>query len=125
MAGRGSICGHGVAAGGNKDCPQTFAGDQPTAATEREERVLREKVKIIHRVRRILGQVDAIERTLEQEVSCSLRLIASVRGAVNGLMAELLECHIRTRVVDPGHESDAARAGAGEELIDVVRSYLR
>lgn len=89
--------------------------------------MLREKAKIVLRVRKIRGQVDAIERALEQEVSCPdrLRLIASVRGAVNGLMAELLECHIRSRVVDPGHEPDVARAGAGEELIEVVRSYLR
>jgi FrmR/RcnR family transcriptional regulator, repressor of frmRAB operon len=71
-----------------------------------EERVLdatREKSKLVNRVRRIRGQVEAIERALEQETGCSdtLRLIASVRGAINGLMAEVLEDHIRTRVIDP------------------------
>lgn len=87
----------------------------------------REKTKMIHRVRRIRGQLEAVERALEHEVSCPdrLRLIASARGAIDGLMAEVLECYIRARVVDPGHELDAARAGAGEELIEVVQSYLR
>ena len=87
----------------------------------------REKTKIIHRVHRIRGQVEAIERALEQEVGCpeTLRLIASARGAINGLMAELLEYHIRMRVVDPLHEPDTARALATEELIEVVQCYLR
>jgi DNA-binding FrmR family transcriptional regulator len=88
---------------------------------------IREKNKLVNRVRRIRGQVEAIERALEQETGCSdtLRLIASVRGAINGLMAEVLEDHIRTRVVDPLQEPDATRAIAAEELIEVVQCYLK
>jgi FrmR/RcnR family transcriptional regulator, repressor of frmRAB operon len=96
----------------------------------REERVLdtiREKTKMIHRARRIRGQVEAIERALEQETSCSdmLRLIASTRGAINGLMAEVLEDYIRTYVVNPLQELDATDAAAAEELIEVVQCYLK
>ncbi|MBT9470807.1 MAG: metal/formaldehyde-sensitive transcriptional repressor [Phenylobacterium sp.] len=88
---------------------------------------LREKSKLLGRVRRIRGQVEAIERALEAEVGCAdvLQLIASVRGAMNGLMAEVMEDHIRMHVVDPAHEPDPERAKGAEELIDVVRTYLK
>jgi DNA-binding FrmR family transcriptional regulator len=52
-------------------------------------------------------------------------LVASVRGAVNGLTAELLEDHIRHHVVDPAHEKDSERAKGAADLIDVVRTYLK
>ena len=88
---------------------------------------VREKTKLFNRVRRIRGQIEAVERALEQEIGCSdvLQLIAGARGAFNGLMAEVMEDHIRAHVIDPAHEPDAERAHAAEELIDVVRSYLK
>ena len=88
---------------------------------------IREKTKLLARVRRIRGQVEAIERALEAEIGCAdvLQVIASVRGAMNGLMAEVLEEHIRMHVVDPSCEPDAEKARGAEELIDVVRSYLK
>jgi FrmR/RcnR family transcriptional regulator, repressor of frmRAB operon len=87
----------------------------------------REKTKLRNRVRRIRGQVEAVERALEQEIGCSdvLQLITSARGAINGLMAEVLEDHIRMRVVDPLKEPDEGRAFAVEELINVVHSYFK
>ena len=62
---------------------------------------VREKSKLIARVRRIRGQVEAVERALESDTGCAdvLQLIASVRGAMNGLMAEVMEDHIRMHVV--------------------------
>jgi DNA-binding FrmR family transcriptional regulator len=62
---------------------------------------IREKTKLIARVRRIRGQVEAVERALASETECTdvLRLIASVRGAVNGLMGEVMEDHILEHVV--------------------------
>jgi DNA-binding FrmR family transcriptional regulator len=86
-----------------------------------------EKTKLLARVRRIRGQVEAIERALEAEVGCAdvLQVIASVRGAMNSLMAEVMEDHIRFHVVDPAHERDPDRARGAEELIDVVRTYLK
>jgi DNA-binding FrmR family transcriptional regulator len=86
---------------------------------------LREKTKLLARVRRIRGQVEAIERALEAEVGCAdvLQVIASVRGAMNSLMAEVMEDHIRFHVLNPARESE--RATGAEELIDVVRTYLK
>ena len=85
------------------------------------------KPKLLARVRRIRGQVEAVERALEAEVGCAgvLMLVASVRGAINGLTAELMEEHIRHHVVDPARETDPDRARGATELIDVVRTYLR
>ena len=87
----------------------------------------REKSKLIARVRRIRGQVEAVERALEAETGCAdvLQLIASVSGAMNGLMAEVMEDHIRMHVVDPARETDPDRAKGAGELIDVVRTYLK
>ena len=88
---------------------------------------VREKAKLVSRVRRIRGQVEALERALETEVGCAqtLQLIASVRGAINSLMAEIMEDHIRVHVVDPARERNVDRANAADELIDVVRAYFK
>ncbi|MBQ0821911.1 metal/formaldehyde-sensitive transcriptional repressor [Microvirga sp. HBU67558] len=88
---------------------------------------IKEKTKLLARVRRIKGQVEAIERALEAELGCAdvLMLVASVRGAVNGLTVELMEDHIRSHVVDPAHEPDPERAKGAAELIEVVRTYLK
>jgi FrmR/RcnR family transcriptional regulator, repressor of rcnA expression len=86
----------------------------------------REKVKLLNRVRRIRGQMEAVERALEGEQGCAdvLQLIAGVRGAINGLMAEVIEDHIRLHVADHGLAPDQRNEGAAE-LIDVVRAYLK
>jgi DNA-binding FrmR family transcriptional regulator len=87
----------------------------------------REKTKLLNRVRRIRGQIEAVERALEQEIGCAdvLQLIAGARGAINGLMQEVMEDHIRMHVVAPGVECNDERVEAAEELIDVVRTYLK
>jgi DNA-binding FrmR family transcriptional regulator len=88
---------------------------------------IKEKAKLLARVRRIKGQMEAIERALEAELGCAdvLMLVASVRGAVNGLTVELMEDHIRNHVIDPAHEPDPERAKGAAELIEVVRTYLK
>jgi FrmR/RcnR family transcriptional regulator, repressor of frmRAB operon len=88
---------------------------------------VREKTKLISRVRRIRGQVEALERALDDEAGCTqvLQLVTSIRGATNSLMAEIVEDHIRVHVVDPARERNADRATAGGELIDVVRAYFK
>jgi DNA-binding FrmR family transcriptional regulator len=85
----------------------------------------REKSKLLARVRRIRGQVEALERALEAEHGCAevLQQIAAVRGAINGLMVEVMEDHIETHLA--GSESDARRREGADELIEVVRAYLR
>jgi DNA-binding FrmR family transcriptional regulator len=81
----------------------------------------------LHRVRRIRGQVEALERAVEAEQDCGqiLHLISACRGAINGLMAELVEGHIRHHVIDPRRARDSEQTQAAEELIDVVRTYLK
>jgi len=85
---------------------------------------IRGKTKLITRVRRIRGQMEAVERALESESECAevLRLIASARGAVNGLMAEVMEDHIREHV---NAASPDARARGAEELTEIVKAYLK
>ena len=89
--------------------------------------LVHDKKKLLNRVRRIRGQLDAIERELEEERDCTttLQTIAACRGAMNGLMAEVLEGHIRFHVVDPDAKPTSKRAAATQELIDVIRTYLR
>ena len=87
---------------------------------------VREKSKLLARVRRIRGQVEAIERALEAEVGCGdvLQVIASVRGAVNGLMAEVIEDHIKCHVTAPSLAARQREDGAND-LIEIVRAYLK
>jgi DNA-binding FrmR family transcriptional regulator len=87
----------------------------------------KDKEKLLIRVRRIRGQVEAIERSLRGEHECAdlLQLVAACRGALNGLMAELVEGHIWFHVLDPERSKDSPQAEAAEELIDIVRSYLK
>ena len=87
---------------------------------------IREKAKRQARVRRIRGQIEAVDRALEEEKGCAdvLQLIAGVRGAINGLMAEVVEDHILMHVVDESLSHKQRNEGAAE-LIDVVRAYLK
>jgi DNA-binding FrmR family transcriptional regulator len=88
---------------------------------------IKNKSKLIARVRRIKGQVEAVERALEAEIGCAdvLMLVASLRGAVGGLSAEVMEDHIRNHVANPDTDSDPERAKGAAELIEVVRTYLK
>lgn len=87
----------------------------------------REKAKLLARVRRIRGQVEAIERALDSESACEqvMHLIAGARGAMAGLMAEVVEDHIRTHLVDAEKHPNALNVEAAEQLLEVVRTYLK
>ncbi len=87
---------------------------------------VKDKQKLIARVRRIRGQIEAVERALEEEAGCAvvLRTVTSARGALNGLVAELIEGHIRVHVAPAESVTPAQREGA-EELIDIVRAYVK
>ncbi|NIJ15756.1 metal/formaldehyde-sensitive transcriptional repressor [Sphingobium vermicomposti] len=86
--------------------------------------VVVDRDKLLARVRRIAGQVGAIERQLVGEADCSetLQLVASVRGAVGSLMEELIEQHMRDHVARPGL-TDAQRQAAAEEMLALIRRY--
>jgi DNA-binding FrmR family transcriptional regulator len=87
----------------------------------------RDKHKLVARVRRIRGQLEAVERALTDEADCeaTLQLIASSRGALNGLMAEVLEGHIRYHVVAEARDPASEDGRAVEQLVDIVRAYLK
>jgi DNA-binding FrmR family transcriptional regulator len=84
------------------------------------------KKKLIDRVRRVRGQIDAVEKALREEQDCGeiLQLIAASRGALNGLMAEILEGHLRFHIVNSSGMPKSKRVAA-REVIDVVKTYLK
>lgn len=86
---------------------------------------IRQKAKLIARVRRIRGQLEGVERALEAEAACAevLRQLASVRGAMNGLTAEVMEDHLREHVLAAG--TDAERRQGAEEMAEVIRTYMK
>jgi len=89
--------------------------------------IVRDKKKMLNRVRRIRGQIESVEAAIEREADCSdiLHTISACRGAINALMAEVLDGHIRFHVMDPDQDPKSERARATQELIDVLRTYLK
>ncbi len=85
-----------------------------------------EKKRVLTRVRRIRGQAEALERALQAGADCGavLQQIAAIRGAVNGLMSEVMEAHIREEFGQPA-ASDQQRKARVEEMTGLVRSYLK
>ena len=87
----------------------------------------REREKLVARVRRIRGQIEAIERAIVDEKGCYevLSTVTAARGALNSLVAEMVEDHIRFHVLDPDEKVSGRRARATEELVDIVRAYVK
>jgi len=81
-----------------------------------------DKKKALTRVRRIRGQAEALERALEAGADCApvLQQLAAIRGAVNGLMSEILESHIREELA-----AERSPDALAQDLTNLVRSYLR
>jgi len=89
---------------------------------------MKDKEKLLARVARIRGQIGSIEKALgeeEQDCSAILQQIAACRGAINSLMSEVLEGHIRFHVMDPKVKPSRDQVDAVEELVDVIRAYIR
>ena len=88
---------------------------------------IQNKEKLLARARRLRGQVEAIERALENEAGCEkvMHLLASARAAMVGLMAEVVEDHVHTHLVDREKHPDAFNAEAADDLISVIRTYLK
>ena len=85
-----------------------------------------EKKRVLARVRRIRGQCDALERALQDGADCApvLQQIAAIRGAVNGLMAEVLEGHLREHLLEEGRTA-REREDDLDQVMGVLRSYLK
>lgn len=87
---------------------------------------IKSKRQLLTRVRRIKGQAEALERALDQESECAavLQQIAAIRGAINGLMAEVLEDHLREHL-GPGIGNVQSRSADMEQFVGILRSYLK
>lgn len=87
--------------------------------------ITHDKKKTLARVRRIRGQIEAVERAIDDERDCAevLQLLASIKGAVSGLTSELIEGHINEHIL---HAKDQrSREQGAAELIAVIRSYMK
>lgn len=86
---------------------------------------VRDKAKLLARIRRMKGQMEAVERALEAEAPCGdvLQQLASIRGALAGLTGEVIEGHLHEHVMHAPSESE--RSAAVEELAAVLRTYIR
>jgi DNA-binding FrmR family transcriptional regulator len=84
----------------------------------------RGKLDLVTRTRKIRGQVESVERALDEDAPCVdvLQRLAAARGAINSLMAELMEDHILHHM--SGRKARSSRDAAAD-LIEIVRSYLK
>lgn len=87
---------------------------------------LKSQPELIARVRRIAGQLASVERALVEGPDCAsmLQQVAAIRGAVNGLMDEIIETHLREHVAAPDL-APAARAQGADEVIAAIRRYAK
>jgi DNA-binding FrmR family transcriptional regulator len=88
--------------------------------------VANEKAKLLNRLKRLRGQMDAIARAVEADGECArvLQQATSCRGALDGFIAEVIEDHVREHMIDPSAPKDDPRTLAAEELVEIVHAYL-
>jgi len=86
-----------------------------------------DKEKLLNRVKRIQGQMDGVHRSLEEDADCIdiMHRVVTIRGSLDSLMAEVVEDHIRDHMIDPSRRPSSVESRAAQELIDVVKTYLR
>ena len=88
--------------------------------------ISKEKQKLLSRIKRLAGQIDAVQRSVAEGDECAdiLMLLAAIRGGVNSLMAEILEDHIRLHITYPDRATESPEE-LTEDLIGLVRAYLK
>tara|TARA_R110002073_G_scaffold211794_7_gene372153 strand:+ start:9765 stop:10040 length:276 start_codon:yes stop_codon:yes gene_type:complete len=86
-----------------------------------------EDKKIIPRIRRIKGQLEAVERAIEEEKDCFsiLQTLSACRGAMNGLMGELIEGHVKEHIMQSPHEPTSPEDKAALDLIKLLKTYWK
>lgn len=91
------------------------------------DHVAREKQKLLNRLKRLKGQLEAIERAVQADTECArvLQQATSCRGALDGFIAEVIEDHIRDHMMDPAASPNDPRSQAAEELVGIIHAYLR
>lgn len=85
--------------------------------------ISREKLDLINRTKKVVGQLEAVQRALEEDVACAdlLQRLAAARGSINSLMGELLEDHIRNHMPQNTKSSQEA----ADDVIEIIRTYLK
>ena len=93
---------------------------------EKLPEISKEKQKLFSRIKRMAGQIGAVERAVADGDECAdiLMLLAAIRGGVNNLMHEILEDHIRVQITHPQRGPDSPEE-LTEDLISLVRAYLK
>jgi FrmR/RcnR family transcriptional regulator, repressor of frmRAB operon len=88
--------------------------------------VEKEKKKLLNRLKRLRGQIEAMERAVGEDSECArvLQQATAARGALDGFIAEVIEDHIREHLVDPATSADHPQRAAADELIEIVHAYL-
>lgn len=83
----------------------------------------RDKLELVSRTKKIIGQMESTLRALEEDAHCAdiLQRLAAARGAINSLMGELMEDHIRNHMPRKNKSS----AEAAQDLVEIVRTYLK
>jgi DNA-binding FrmR family transcriptional regulator len=83
----------------------------------------KEKLELVSRTKKVIGQMESVLRGLEEDAHCAdvLQRLAAARGAINSLMGELMENHIRNHMPRKNKSS----AEAAEDLVEIVRTYLK
>ena len=83
----------------------------------------REKLDLVNRTKKVVGQLEAVQRALEEDAACAdvLQRLSAVRGAINSLIGELMEDHIRNHMPRKSKSSEEA----ADDVIQIVRTYLK
>ena len=107
-------------------CQQKKVEKNEKTMKDKLPEVSKEKQKLLSRIRRLAGQIDAVERSVTDGDECAdiLMLLAAIRGGVNSLMAEILEDHIRLHITHPNRRKESPEE-LTEDLISLVRAYLK
>lgn len=87
----------------------------------------RDREKLLLRIKRIRGQVDGIQRALEADGDCFvvLQTVAACRGALTGLMNEIIDGHVREHILAPAERPTAAQRRASEQLLEIIKAFLK
>ena len=83
----------------------------------------REKLDLVTRTKKVIGQLESALRALNEDEQCAdvLQRLAAARGAINSLMGELLEDHIRNHMPRNSKSSEEAAS----DVIEIIRTYLK
>ena len=79
------------------------------------------------RINRVQGQLEGIKEAIAQDRDCAaiLQQVAACRGAINGLMAEIVEGEIKYHVLNPNAKANSSEARAADQLVEVLRRYIK